>query len=113
MKFLTGVLNSRLVAFWLRHKGKMQGNNYQVDKEPLMEIPLPVVNNLQQQPIISIVDQILEAKNSNPETDTTGLEYNIDRLVCHLYDLTYDEVLVIYENDNPPFSREQYENENE
>lgn len=113
MKFLTGVLNSKLVAFWLRHKGKMQGNNYQVDKEPLMGIPLPVVNNLQQQPIISIVDQILEAKNSNPETDTTGLEYNIDRLVCHLYNLTYDEVLIIYENEKPPFSREQYENENE
>ena len=112
MKFLTGVLNSRLVAFWLRHKGKMQGNNYQVDKEPLMEIPLPVVNNLQQQPIISIVDQILEAKNSNPETDTTGLEYNIDRLVCHLYDLTYDEVLIVYGNEKPPFSREEYEKEN-
>ena len=97
MKFLTGVLNSKLVAFWLRHKGKMQGNNYQVDK----------------QPIISIVNQILIAKNSNPETDTTGLEYNIDRLVCHLYNLTYDEVLIIYENEKPPFSREQYENENE
>lgn len=41
MKFLTGLLNSKLVAFWLRHKGKMQGENYQVDKEPLLGIPLP------------------------------------------------------------------------
>ena len=28
MKFLTGLLNSSLVEFWLRNKGKMQGNNY-------------------------------------------------------------------------------------
>lgn len=37
---LTGLLNSRLVAFWLRFRGKMQGSLYQVDKEPLMSIPL-------------------------------------------------------------------------
>lgn len=40
LKFLTALLNSKLTAFWLRHKGKMQGNNYQVDKEPLLEIPI-------------------------------------------------------------------------
>lgn len=40
LKFLTGLLNSKLIAFWLKHKGKMQGNNYQIDKEPLMNIPL-------------------------------------------------------------------------
>ncbi|GAI34013.1 unnamed protein product, partial [marine sediment metagenome] len=34
MKYLTAILNSKLIAFWLRHKGKMQGNNYQIDKEP-------------------------------------------------------------------------------
>ena len=26
--FLTGFLNSSLCAYWLRFKGKMQGNNY-------------------------------------------------------------------------------------
>ena len=109
MKFLTGVLNSKLVAFWLRNKGKMQGNNYQVDKEPLQGIPLPIVDALQQQPIISLVDPILEAKKSNPETDTTDIESKIDRLVFHLYNLTYDEVLIIYDNEVPPFTREEYE----
>lgn len=28
LKYLTGILNSKLIAFWLRNKGKMQGSNY-------------------------------------------------------------------------------------
>ncbi|HNL08440.1 MAG TPA: Eco57I restriction-modification methylase domain-containing protein, partial [Chitinophagales bacterium] len=36
LKYLTGLLNSKLVEFWLRRKGKMQGNSYQLDKEPLL-----------------------------------------------------------------------------
>lgn len=40
MKALTAILNSTLVAFWLRRQGKMQGGQYQVDKAPLMDIPL-------------------------------------------------------------------------
>lgn len=40
LKYLTALLNSKLIAFWLKHKGKMQGNNYQIDKEPLLEIPI-------------------------------------------------------------------------
>ena len=38
--YLTGLLNSRLIKFWLRHKGKMQGNNFQLDKEPILAIPI-------------------------------------------------------------------------
>lgn len=40
LKYLTTLLNSKLIAFWLRFKGKMQGNNYQIDKEPLVNIPI-------------------------------------------------------------------------
>ena len=74
MKFLTGLLNSKLVAFWLRHKGKMQGENYQVDKEPLLGIPLPSATPEQQQPIIALVDKILAAKKANPQADTSTEE---------------------------------------
>ena len=98
MKFLTGVLNSKLVAFWLRHKGKMQGNNYQVDKEPLLGIPLPLVDVLQQQPIISLVDQILKTKSSDPSADTSQLEQEIDQQVYALYNLTPEEIAIIEKN---------------
>ena len=96
LKFLTGVLNSRLIAYWLKHKGKMQGSNYQVDKEPLLSIPLPK-NPLaaQQKPVITLVDKILAAKKQDPAADTSALEAQIDGLVYTLYGLTADEIAVV------------------
>ena len=95
MKFLTGVLNSKLVAFWLRNKGKMQGDNYQVDKEPLMGIPLPMISDTLQQPIITIVDRILEEKRKNSHFDISSMESEIDQLVYKLYSLTEEEIKII------------------
>jgi len=44
--YLCALLNSSVISFWLRKKGKMQGTNYQIDKEPITEIPLfvPPIN---------------------------------------------------------------------
>ena len=95
IKFLTGVLNSTLVAFWLRNKGKMQGNNYQVDKEPLQNIPLPIVEPSAQQLIIALVDEILKTKSTNFSADTSALESEIDRLVYQLYGLKDEEIRIV------------------
>ena len=92
MKFLTGVLNSRLIAYWLRHRGKMQGVNYQLDKEPLMAIPLPELERSEQMEISGLVAQILSAKAADPDADTTAIEATIDNLVYDLYELTEDEI---------------------
>ncbi|QFZ54502.1 hypothetical protein FEZ18_06685 [Oceanihabitans sp. IOP_32] len=40
LKYLTTFLNSKVIAYWLKLEGKLQGNIYQIDKEPLMNIPL-------------------------------------------------------------------------
>ncbi len=45
LKVLLGILNSDLIKFWLKKKGKMQGNNYQLDKAPLMKIPIKYQEN--------------------------------------------------------------------
>ena len=42
LKFLTCLLNSKLIEFWLRYNGKMQGSNFQIDKQPLLEIPIRI-----------------------------------------------------------------------
>lgn len=93
MKFLTGVLNSKLVAFWLKHKGKMQGNNYQVDKEPLQGIPLPQIKT--DENVVAFVNQILEAKKQNPQANTESLEREIDMRVYKLYGLSLYEAQII------------------
>jgi len=95
MKFLTGVLNSKLVAFWLRHKGKMQGCNYQVDKEPLQGIPLPLIDLSLQQPIIDLVDAILTKKKQSPQADILDLENTIDYHVYNLYGLSDNEIKIV------------------
>lgn len=40
LKYLTAILNSKLVVFWLREKGKLQGDVFQVDINPITSIPL-------------------------------------------------------------------------
>ena len=89
MKYLTGLLNSKLVAFWLRYMGKMQGSNYQIDKEPLMNIPLKIADENIENKIIDLVDEIMELKKLNK--DTQHLEKKIDEMVYDLYGLTKDE----------------------
>lgn len=59
MKYLTGLLNSKLIEFWLKNKGKMQGANYQLDKEPLQQIPIAVPSNDVQELIAKLVDMII------------------------------------------------------
>ena len=57
LKTLTVILNSNMIKFWLKYKGKMQGDLYQIDKEPILNIPIKTPNN--QQPFIHKADQML------------------------------------------------------
>ena len=59
MRYLTGVLNSKLAAYWFKSKGKMQGANYQLDKEPLQQFPIAVPSNDTQDIIAKLVDMII------------------------------------------------------
>lgn len=95
LKYLTALLNSKLISFWLKHKGKMQGTNFQIDKEPLINLPLKKASNGNQQLFINLVDQILVAKKTDATADTSALEHEIDRLVYQLYDLTEEEIKII------------------
>ena len=95
MKFLVGILNSSLVAYWIQNKGKKQGELYKLDKEPLLEIPLPILDDTKQQPIINLVEQILILKEVNPQADTSILEKEIDTVVYNLYGLTEEEIRVV------------------
>ncbi len=95
LKYLTGLLNSKLIAFWLRSKGKMQGNSYQLDKRPILEIPIFYETGSYVEEMVALVDQILELKKSGG--DTTALERQIDEMVYELYELTADEIAIVEE----------------
>ncbi|MGQ2889226.1 type IIG restriction enzyme/methyltransferase [Campylobacter coli] len=98
VKYLTAILNSKLIAFWLKHKGKMQGNNYQIDKEPLLNIPIVTINSKNQKiadELINLVDEILKVKEQDKNANTQELENKINSLVYKLYNLTEDEIKII------------------
>ncbi|EAI5839834.1 class I SAM-dependent DNA methyltransferase [Campylobacter coli] len=98
VKYLTAILNSKLIAFWLKHKGKMQGNNYQIDKEPLLNIPIVTINSKNQKiadELINLVDEILKVKEQDKNANTQELENKINSLVYKLYNLNEEEIKTI------------------
>jgi len=106
MKFLTGLLNSKLIYFWLYHNGKRQGEQLQVDKEPLLSIPLIDSNNKN---IVKMVDSIinlnqkmndvrLDKEKELIKSQIIALEKQIDAEVYKLYGITKEEQKIIEES---------------
>jgi adenine-specific DNA-methyltransferase len=111
LKYLTGLLNSSLVFFWLKFKGKKQGEQLQIDKAPLLDIPLykPDENNKEVQEIIKLVDSIreltkklqyvkLDSEKAMIEKQVSVYEDKIDDLIFNLYGLNKDEIETIKES---------------
>ena len=77
----------------------------QIDKEPLLNIPIYKPNKYEEDKMVAIVDKVYEITNSedylgNKEKQDAVKEYEkqIDIMVYKLYDLTYQEVKVIDPN---------------
>jgi len=98
IKFVLGLLNSKLIDYYYCTKNEtkhLNGGALPFDTESIKTIPIPLLTSEQQRPIISLVDQILAEKESNPNADTSVLEREIDRMVYELYGLTEEEMKII------------------
>ncbi|MCX6307963.1 MAG: hypothetical protein NTY32_03705, partial [Bacteroidia bacterium] len=104
LKYLTCILNSNLIYHWLYLKGKRKGEMLEMYAKPLSDIPIK--NSDYQKTFINLHDKIVQLKSERKST--TALEKEIDVLVYHLYELSYEEVKVV----DPAFwlSAEEYEN---
>ena len=82
---MSALLNSSVVSFWLKKKGKMQGSNFQIDKEPLMEIPLHAPCNDIQTCMSRLVSLVISLTHSNM-LDVAKLYDNvINLMIAQLY----------------------------
>ena len=107
LKFLTGMLNSKLHIKELLDNSPKTGTGDAIISVQALTPHLVAKPEMEyQKPIIDLVDQILEVKKADPNDDTTELEQEIDMLVYKLYDLTYDEVLIV--DPETSISREVY-----
>jgi type II restriction/modification system DNA methylase subunit YeeA len=101
LKYILGLLNSRPVAFFFKifyAGGGLGEDGYRYKKAFLEQLPIPPITPQNQtivNQIVQLVDQILSAKQQNPEADTSNLEHQIDQLVYKLYDLTEEEIKII------------------
>jgi adenine-specific DNA-methyltransferase len=123
LKYLTALLNSKMIAFWLKYKGKMQGDNFQIDKEPLLALPLLQPSAEKQSELAELATKIID--NKQKQLDYTDLlkktkaennfereilltkeldsfktlidkaERKIDSLVYELYELSDKDILTI------------------
>lgn len=59
------------------------------------QIPIKNISLAEQESIVSLVEQILEAKAANREDSISVLEAQIDSLVYHLYGLTDNEIEMV------------------
>ncbi len=107
LKYLTGLLNSRLAYFWLKNKGKQLGDLLQIDKGPLLNIPLIKPNEKIQVEIATLVDEATKLyqdfrgtsantdKWNSLKTEIEKAERQIDKAVYKLYGLTNEEIKTI------------------
>ena len=103
LKFICAVLNSKVINYWYPKKYRMPT----IGGYELSSIPIPSAPPEQQQPIIELVNAILQVKKENPNSNTSAIEQQIDFLVYHLYNLTYNEILVI--DPETPITKREYE----
>lgn len=101
--FLTGILNSNLINWYFVYFLSESLHFYPDDAKKL---PIKKISLLNQEPFIKIVGQIIEYKKTGIET--LALEQQIDLMVYKLYELSYDEVLIV----EPEFSINAVDYEN-
>ncbi|SNR14420.1 Eco57I restriction-modification methylase domain-containing protein [Tenacibaculum jejuense] len=83
LKYLTALFNSKLIAFWLRYKGKMQGSNYQIDKEPLVNIPIIQPRSINT--FKALTDYLIYLYN--PENKSILSHTENERIASHIEDV--------------------------
>ena len=112
LNLLWAILNSRLATFFhFNHSPKAtKGAFPKILVQDIKDFPLPNIPQKIQKIIEERVDSILNHKRATSQYDTIAQENEIDLIVYHLYDLTYDEVLII--DPQTPISREEYESFN-
>jgi hypothetical protein len=97
LKFLLGILNSKLPLFYIKEKyrGSSYNQGINFNKDMINNLPMPKINDDIKTKIVSAVDSILNAKKRKAAVDTSTLEKQIDDIVFKIYGLTKEEIQII------------------
>jgi adenine-specific DNA-methyltransferase len=62
-------------------RGKMQGNNFQLDKEPLLAIPVCVPAITEQERIAKLVERVIECRSQLSKSRSSADQEQLSRLM--------------------------------
>ena len=95
-KFLLGVLNSKVSAFWCWYSlPKLMGKTMEFRKVFMQHLPIPEATTEQKAEIANFADQILDLKAVIPDADVSELEAKIDSAVYKLFNLAPEEITLV------------------
>ena len=89
LKYILGMINSKLYFLWLYSRGKRKGEALELIRTPLSEIPIKDVDVKSQQQIIGVVTLLLKKPK-----DTESLK-KLNKLVYGVYDLSEKEIAMV------------------
>lgn len=102
LKYILGLLNSKLFYIWLYHRGKRKGRKLELFKTPLSEIPIKLSKEKEVK-IVSLVNEILKItndenylKNKESISKVRKLEEKIDNEIFDMYNISKEEREIIY-----------------
>ena len=96
LKYLCAMLNSSIVTWYIQNNALTTGMGLARWKKFIVErLPIPRITTAKQLPFIRLVNDILQARATNPVADTSELEEEIDWLAYDLYGLTDEETAVV------------------
>ncbi len=98
IKYLLACMNSKIFNWEFVKLGIPLGYAYEWKKQYVELIHVPPITEENREiveKIEDLVDQILTTKKTDPNTDTSEKENEIDKLVYGLYDLTDDEIAIV------------------
>lgn len=99
--WLGAFFNSKLFAYCFRGNfPELLGGTRELRKVFFEKIPVKSITEEQELPFKDLITQILILKQSDPSTDTSALENEIDQLVYDLYGLTEEEIKIVENNIN-------------
>lgn len=95
LKFLCGLLNSKLVFYYIKLKYSSSSYCGGITFTKDMINYLPVKTTEDRSHIVEIVDKIISLKEQNPLNDTLDLEAQLDKQVYKLYNLSPEEITIV------------------
>jgi hypothetical protein len=112
LKYFLGLLNSKLLFFFLSATGNvLRGGYFRFKTDYLKPFPIKRIDFSQQREnqsyeyIIKLINHILQLRKD--KIDTSKWENKVDALICQLYNLTEEEMLQILDSFSDLSSKER------